>query len=527
MTDEKITGAEPDVCENTIAYKGDDFFLVSDDGIYTLTEVLRGMFTLYEKATPARYSADEIGFSYIFADCFQRVARYVPERKKWYMYSGGKWSPDNERVAELCKELAVAILETVNAMLGLSMSKETRLLLSRWQTRHGRESIVKDAASVYPIKLSEFDADPYVFNCTNGTLNLRDMTFHEHSPDDLLSKMAGVAYDPNAWCDRWEQHIKEIMLDNQDKIEYLQKAMGYTLTGSTIYELFFILYGPTSRNGKGVTMETFMRVMGDYGCSTRPESVTQKQSANGSAPSEDIARLAGKRFANISEPDKHMVLSSALVKTLTGNDKITARYLNENSFEFYPQAKFFVNTNYLPKVTDATIFSSGRVKVLLFERHFEPHEQDTGLKGKLSEPKNLSGILNWCIEGWKLLQQKGFAEPQCVKDAVNAYREDSDKVGLFLAEMMVQDANGEASMTETYEAYKGWCQDNGFKYEGVTSFKKSLVPHGEIRRKRPAGAGRSSNPISCICGYRLLAPVNIPAAVLVASEGTQETEEGA
>lgn len=477
-----------------------------------------------------RYSWDDIGSGNLFADCYKSNARYVPERKKWFCYLHGKWEADNGFVMELCKQLGNAVksfwTSTNNKEEETSFAAFKKYGRS-WSKRSVRETVLKDAASVYPIKLSEFDADPYIFNCTNGTLNLQDMTFHAHSPDDLLSKMSGVAYDPNAKCDRWIQHIREIMLDNQDKIEYLQKALGYSLTGLTIYELFFILYGPTSRNGKGVTMESYMRVMGDYGCSTRPESVTQKQSANGSAPSEDIARLAGKRFANISEPDKQMVLSAALVKTLTGNDKITARYLNENSFEFYPQAKFFVNTNYLPKVTDATIFSSGRVKVLLFERHFEPHEQDAGLKTELSQPKNLSGILNWCIEGWKLLQkQKVFTEPQCVKDAVNAYREDSDKVGMFLAEMMIRDDTGEASMTDTYEAYKGWCLDNGYKFEGMTSFKKSLASHAEVRRKRPAGAGRSGNPISCICGYRLLAPVDAPISVSNAPDGTQEAEEG-
>lgn len=510
----------------------EEMLVETPEGDMLLSDILKGIIKKVPEYAELRkrYSWDDIGSGNLFADCYKRIARYVPERKKWYVYLHGKWIPDNGFLMELCKKLGSYLIRfwmktdnEVEATNYSTFQHYARL----WGKRSTRENILKDASSVYPISLSEFDADPYIFNCTNGTLNLRDMTFHRHSPDDLLSKMAGVAYDPSVRCDRWERHIKEIMLDNQDKIEYLQKAMGYTLTGCTIYELFFILYGPTSRNGKGVTMETFMRLMGDYGCSTRPESVTQKQSANGSAPTEDIARLAGKRFANISEPDKRMVLSSALVKTLTGNDKITARYLNENSFEFYPQAKFFVNTNYLPQVTDATIFSSGRVKVLLFERHFEPHERDTGLKGEFAKPENLSGILNWCIDGLKLVQQTGLDEPQCVKDAVNAYREDSDKVGMFLAEMMVQDANGEASMTDTYEAYKDWCMDNGLRPEGMTSFKKSMAPHAQIRRKRPAGAGRSANPISCVCGYRLIAPVNVPATASCPAEGTQEPEEGA
>lgn len=501
------------------------------EGDMLLSDILEGIIKNDDsyKELKKRYSWDDIGSGNLFADCYKSNARYVPERKKWFYYLCGKWSPDDGFAMEMCKELAFALrtfwMQT-NSDDEEGAYTEFKKFAYKWSKRSTRETILKDAASVHPIKLAEFDANPYLFNCLNGTLNLRNMTFHAHTADDLLSKMSGVAYNPNAQCDRWVQHIREIMLDQQEKIEYLQKALSYALTGSTEHELFFILYGPTSRNGKGVTMETYMRMMGDYGCSTRPESVTQKQSVNGSAPSEDIARLAGKRFANISEPDKHMVLSSALVKTLTGNDKITARYLNENSFEFYPQAKFFVNTNHLPKVTDATIFSSGRVKVLLFERHFEEHERDTGLKTELSKPQNLSGILNWCIEGLKLLQQNGFDEPQCVKDAVNAYREDSDKVGLFLTEMMVQDASGEAYMTDTYDAYKTWCLDNGLRPEGMTSFKKSLAPHAEIRRKRPNGAGRSANPVSCICGYRLLVPVNIPTAVPVAPDGEQEPEGG-
>lgn len=528
-----VLEAEPEELECAENFMDDELLLhlesddETPDEVYSLDDVLESMLTFTDKDIPARYSCDEIGFGYIFADCFRKIARYVPERKKWFVFANGKWSPDFCRVAELCKKLAAAILDKVRHKYCEYMSKEDWVLFSRWETRYGRESIIKDAASVYPVRLSEFDTDPYIFNCTNGTLNLQDMTFHEHRPEDMLSKMSGVAYNPNARCDRWERHMREIMLDNQDKIEYLQKALGYALTGLTIFELFFILFGPKFRNGKGSTMETFLHLMGDYGCSTKPETVSQKLNPNGSAPSEDIARLAGKRFANISEPDENMILSSALVKTLTGRDKITARFLNENSFEFYPVAKLFINTNHLPKVTDATVFSSDRVKVLLFERYFEEHERDTGLKDELTRPENLSGILNWCIEGWKMLQQNGFAEPQCVTDAVNSYRVDSDKVGMFFSEMMAQDANGEASMTDTYEAYKGWCVDNGYKYKSVSLFKKSLPPHAEIRRKRPAGAGRSANPISCICGYKLLAPVSVPITVSAAPEETQEAEEGA
>lgn len=120
-------------------------------------------------------------------------------------------------------------------------------------------------------------------------------------------------------------------------------------------------------------METFMRLMGDYGKTAKPDTIAQKQTVNGSGPSEDIARLVGVRFVNIPEPDKKLVLSAALVKTLTGNDTVTARFLNENSFEYRPQFKLFINTNHLPTVTDVTLFSSGRAKIIPFERHLMGH----------------------------------------------------------------------------------------------------------------------------------------------------------
>ena len=218
-------------------------------------------------------------------------------------------------------------------------------------TKYEKETIIlfnesEDAASVYPVRLDDFDRDPFLFNCINGTLDLRNGYFRPHSPADMLSKLSGVAYDAGARCERWERHIEEVMEGSTGKALFLQKAMGYTLTGDTQHECFFVLYGPTSRNGKGVTMETFMKLMGVYGRTAKPDSIAQKQTTNSNGPSEDIARLAGARFVNISEPDKKMVLSSALVKTLTGRDKITARFLNENSFEYYPQFKIFINGNH-------------------------------------------------------------------------------------------------------------------------------------------------------------------------------------
>lgn len=450
-----------------------------------------------------RYAWSDIGNGNLFADFYQSVACYVPERKLWYVYSGKVWEPDmgNLRAMELCKKLADELAIYALSLPESPQRDEYRKFVERWQIRRYRETVLKDAASVYPAKLSDFDSRPYLFNCKNGTLDLRTRTFHEHNPDDMLATVAGVKYDPDARSALWEKTVSDVMQGDKDLAAYLQKALGYGLTGDTSEECFFLLYGPTTRNGKGTVMETYMQMLGGYGKAARPETIALRQNFNSSGPSEDIAKLAGARAVNISEPDKQMILSAALVKTLTGNDTMTARYLHENSFEFKPQFKLFINTNHLPKANDVTIFSSGRVKVLPFNRHFDEDEQDKGLKKKLG--KELSGVLNWCLEGLWLMQEMGFGPPQAVLKATDKYQHDSDKLTRFYDEMLVANPEGEIRTETAYQEYREWCTRNGQFADAYPAFKQGMEGFAQIRRKRPKGAGKTVNPTAMFCGVQL------------------------
>ena len=452
-----------------------------------------------------RYGWSDIGNGNLFADWYKDIARYVPERKKWYVYTGKRWEPDtgNLHAMELCKKLADQLAIYALSLPEGALRDAYRKFVEKWQARKNRETILKDAASVRHVSLEVFDKEPYLFNCENGTLNLRTKDFHAHTPADMLSMISGVVYDPAAKSELWERVVNDCMQGDADKAVFLQKAMGYGLTGDTSEECFFLLYGATSRNGKGTVTDVYMKLQGDYGRTAKPDTIAQKQTANGSGPSDDIARLAGARVVNISEPDKKMVLSAALVKTLTGNDKITARFLHENSFEFYPQFKFFINTNYLPKVTDTTLFSSGRVKVIPFERHFSESEQDKGLKKELAKSQHLSGILNWCLEGLRLMQETGFAPPAAVLSATADYQRDSDKIARFIDDMMELNMNGEIRTEDAYHEYQSWCLRNGQAPDGMPTFKQSMGAYSEsivIKRTRPRGAGRNASPCWFICG---------------------------
>ena len=451
-----------------------------------------------------RYPWTEIGYGRLFADCYRNIARFVPERKSWYCYRDGIWAADvgNLQTMELCKELADALMLYALTIQNERQRQDYLKNCSKWQARRTRDTILKDAQSIHPISIREFDSDPYVFNCHNGTLHLDTMEFTPHNPEDRLTKISPVDYDPNARCDRFLTFVNEITSGDTNKAQFLQKMLGYGMSGDTRYECLFILYGATTRNGKGTLCESVLKVMGTYGCTNRPETLSMKTNANSHNPSEDIARLAGVRFANISEPGKGMVLNAAQVKSMTGNDTLNARFLHENSFDFIPQFKLYINTNYLPVINDMTLFSSGRVITIPFERHFDESEQDKGLKAEFQKPENQSAILNWLVEGYRLLSKEGMKLPEAVVAATNAYREDSDKVWQFVQERLDEAPAMEVRTSEVYESYRSWCSENGCYPENSRNFNQALRGFATVVRRRPKRGGGAT---TLLLGYRVRA----------------------
>ncbi len=449
-----------------------------------------------------RYRNGDLGNGRLFADVFKEVARFVPERKMWYIYDGIRWVPDvgSLKAMELCKDLADALILYATAIADEGVRAAFLETCKKWQQRRFRETFLKEAQSVYPIYMKCFDTDIYLFNCKNGTLDLRNGVFREHRVEDLITKVSMVEFVPGATNDRFTKFVDEITSGDQEKAIYLQKALGYGISGDTRYECMFFLYGETTRNGKGTLMESVLAVMGDYGKAVRPETIALKSNNNSSNPTEDIARLAGIRFANISEPSRGLFLNAAQVKNMTGNDTLNARFLHENSFDFKPQFKLYVNTNYLPVINDMTIFSSNRVHIIPFDRHFEEWEQDRSLKSEFATEESKSAILNWLVEGFQLLQREGFKTPKSVLDATAAYSHDSDKISQFAEDKLLEDATAEVRTALVYEQYKFWCTENGCYAENSRNFNHELRKFGRVERKRPRSGGEKT---TMLIGYRL------------------------
>lgn len=331
------------------------------------------------------------------------------------------------------------------------------------------------------ISSSDLDADGSalndlgLLNCLNCTVDLNTLEDHEHKPSDRLTKLANVQYDPNVNCPEWDTFIDEITCGDKELAHYLQKAFGYSLTTETQLECLFIFYGPKSRNGKSTLLDTILTVLGDYGKSIQPSTIANRGSTNGSAPNSDIARLSGCRLASISEPPEGFNMDTAKVKQITGNDKVTTRFLFQEFFEYCPKFKIFLNTNHLPIIKDDTLFASGRIKVIPFNRHFDEKNQNKGLKQLFRKPENLSAVLNWLLEGLRLFKEEGLDEPQSVKDAIEEYRKSADTTGLFFNSCVEEcDNSVNVKRSEFYSEYTRWCNEKGCSILSVKDFNAVL-----------------------------------------------------
>jgi putative DNA primase/helicase len=306
------------------------------------------------------------------------------------------------------------------------------------------------------------------------------MAFQSHSSEHFITKMARVQYNPSVRCERWERFIREIMCGDIETARFLQKALGYCLGWETSLECFFILYGKTTRNGKSTLTETMAHLFGDYARTIQPQTLARR-SPDGSAASPDIARLKGARLLNMPEPEKGLELNIALIKQLTGGDTYTGRNLHENSIEFRPEFKIFINTNHLPRTADDTV-SSQRVKLIPFEQHFLSNEQDLGLKSQFRTERAKSAILNWLIEGYRLLQVEGLQTPPRVATAIATYRQETDVIGSFLDEKTVSEAGSRIPTGTLYNSYTIWAKTNGYRPMNNKNFIGEIRRRYEVRR---------------------------------------------
>jgi putative DNA primase/helicase len=394
----------------------------------------------------------------VFSHLYGQQLRYDHSRNRWLLWEGHRWAPDSDgEVCRLAKESARTRYLAAVEIADLEQRKKVSEFAVRSESRQKLEACLALAQNEHPITNSgaNWDAEPYLFGVANGVVNLRTGELRPGHPEDRLTMRVPVEYDLKAECPRWEQFLHQVFQCDSELIGFIQRAIGYSLTGSVREQALFLCYG-RGANGKSVFLSSLRHLAGDYALNI-PFTVLELQQRP--SLTNDLAAMAGKRLVTSSETNESTRLNEARIKALTGGDPITARFLYSESFTFQPVAKFWPAVNHLPQVRDDSHGFWRRVRVLPFRQRFSGKEADPELAQKLYA--ELPGILAWAIQGALNWQMVGLAPPAAVMVATEAYREENDDLAAFVTDRcMVADA-ARAEPGQMFSEYQRWTEAQG------------------------------------------------------------------
>jgi putative DNA primase/helicase len=316
------------------------------------------------------------------------------------------------------------------------------------------------------------DTDPWLLNVDNGTIDLRTGLMREHRRDDLITKMALVIFDPNAKAPTWDAFLDRAMGGSQDLVSYLQRMIGYSLTGAILEHVVAFMFGGGA-NGKSTLLAAIHAMLGDY-ATPAPRGLLFR-SRNERHPTA-LATLHGRRFVTCSEIEEGQAFDEALVKDLTGGDPIECRRMREDFWSFTPSHKLFLAGNHKPTVRGDDEGIWRRIRLVPWIITIPESERDTNLPSKLRA--ELPGILAWAVRGCMAWQSNGLDEPAAVKLATSKYREESDTLGEFFRLRAVFEAGATIARKDLREAYQAHCQENGAEPFGAKRFAGRLREGG-------------------------------------------------
>jgi putative DNA primase/helicase len=429
----------------------------------------------------------------------------------WLHWDGKRWKPDETgevfrlarrtvaammRDAQSANEAGTRAMEAIAKRMeagedaedptpAIKAAQKRANELQKWavksQSKERLKAMVELAQSEPGIAshAADFDRDPWLLNVQNGILDLRTGELSPHDPAAMMTQLAGATYDPDAPCPRWTAFLAQVQPDPDVRM-FLQRSIGYALTGSTPEQVFWDFYG-TGANGKSVMSGIVLAMLGDYGMRARAQTfMVSKQAQSGANASEDVAQLAGKRLVLASELEDSQKLAESLIKDLTGGDRLRARFLHKNSFEFQPMCKIWLVGNHKPIVVGTDLGIWRRVRLVPFDVTISQEDQDAALTDKLLS--EIDGLLAWAVRGCLDWQRDGLATPQAVTLATNGYQKDSDFVGQWLAERTTF-ANAtpvpiNTSAERLFKDYKQWCESSGLNPMTKPVLGRRLVERG-------------------------------------------------
>ena len=403
--------------------------------------------------------------------------RYCHPWGSWLVWDGRRWKADDSGEIQRRAKLTVA---AIYREASTATDADKRKALAKHATSSEAENRIRAmislAKSEVPVQPEEFDTDPFLLNAQNGTVDLRTGEMREHRRDDLITKIAPVEYDPDASATTFEAFLERV-LPNEEVRRFVQRAAGYSATGDTSERCMFIHHGPGA-NGKSTYQEAIAAALGDHAMRTPTETLLAKRT--GGVPN-DVARLKGARLVTAAETEEGRRLDESLIKDLTGQDTISARFMRAEWFDFLPTHKLHLSTNHKPEIrgTDPAIWS--RIRLVPWSVVIPPEERDRRLAGKLRA--ELPGVLAYLVRGAVEWVKGGLKAPDEVRRATAAYRSDQDVLGVFVDERCAVAKDAETYASALYGAYKDWCEISGERAENQRRFGMRLTERGFERAK--------------------------------------------
>jgi putative DNA primase/helicase len=425
-----------------------------------------------ELARPPAFTDEALALA--FAARHANDLRYVAAWGKWLSWDGACWRFDDtlqafDRAREVCREASAAC----------NKGKVASAIASA-KTVSAVERLAK-ADRRMAATIEQWDADPWLLNTPGGIIDLRTGKYIERKATNYMTRITAVA--PGGPCPRFLAFLKTITAGDQELQNYLQRALGYALTGLTTEHVLFFGYG-TGANGKGVLLNTVSRLMGTYHKTAPIETFT---ASNSDRHPTDLAGLRGARLVTATETEEGRRWAEARIKTLTGGDPVSARFMRQDFFEYVPSFKLFITGNHKPSLRSVDEAIRRRFHLVPFAITIPAEDRDRDLGEKLRS--EWPGILAWLIEGCLHWQKLGLRPPRAVLDATKAYLEAEDAISAWLDERYERDASAWTSSTALYSSWKGWAEQNGEHPDSMKRLSQKLESRGLVPERKMHGRG--------------------------------------
>lgn len=408
--------------------------------------------------------------------------RFVPAREQWLVWSGSRWQPDAALLADdIVKRELRTIGRFVEGMGATDKEKKESLKLAMSICSGGKAATVRtlmQSDRAIAVEPDALDHDPWLLNTPAGLVNLRTGALQQADPDALCTRSAAVPADFGGACPEWRRFLAEATGGSAELQRYLQRLAGYALTGSTREQHLTFIWGPGG-NGKSVFLNVLTAILADYARVATMDTFTASSSDKHST---DIAMLQGARLVTASETAAGKRWDEQRVKSLTGGEPVTARFMRQDNFTYLPQFKLVFVGNHMPEIRD--VQESMRRRIHLVPFTVTPARVDRELAAKLRD--EYPAILAWMIEGCLAWQREGLAAPQIVQDTTAEYFADEDALGRWLAERTCAEAGANVTTAELFQDWREWCGQTGEYAGSIKRFSSALNTRRLARWRDPA-----------------------------------------